>query len=212
MLLVLCIFVPIVMGTTMFPIESQHLDLNNYYYFPSAFNSDEITRIRTMVQPDSFESATISKQTCPIKTKELRISDIQWIEEVPTSKWLYNKLLQLAKKANDAIYDFKLTHVKDSVQFTRYYGHQGGKYDWHIDLGQGDTIFRKLSIIVLLSDPSSFEGGSLQLRLGNQLVDAPLHSMGSVVIFPSFILHRVLPVTSGMRESLVAWISGFPFQ
>jgi len=211
-MLAFVLYLPVVLGTTLYPMHSEDLDLNNYYYYSSAFNDTEIMNIQSFINNQSFKPATISHQTCPEKTKELRISEIQWIKDVHKSQWLYKKIMFLSKKANDAMYKFKLTHIKDSIQFTRYYGNRAGKYDWHMDLGQGDSVFRKLSIVVLLSDPSSFEGGTLQLRLGNLIINAPLNSKGSVVIFPSFMLHRVVPVTSGIRESLVAWISGYPFQ
>jgi len=208
---ILCIlFFPVAFATTMFPTDSEHLDLNNYYHFQKAFGVDEITRIQSFVKKDSFENSTISQLACPTETKKIRISEVQWIKDSSETSWLYKKILNMAKRANDAIYNFKLTHIKDSIQYTRY--NQSGKYDWHVDLGQGDAALRKLSMVVLLTDPSTFEGGVLELRLGNRIVSAPLKYQGSVVIFPSFLLHRVTPVISGTRESLVVWISGFPFQ
>lgn len=192
---------------TPYPIDSNHLDLNNYYHYRQAFNESEINRIRLMINKDSFQTATLSNQ-CAQKT--IRDSDIQWIEDSPKTQWLYQKILRLAKQANDAMYQFQLTHIKDTIQFTRY--NKGGNYDWHIDLGKGDTAFRKLSMVMLLSDPLEFEGGALELRLGNMLQTAPLKQRGAVIFFPSYILHRVLPVITGTRESLVVWISGYPFQ
>ena len=193
---------------TPYPIDSKHVDLNNYYHYQQAFDHFEIKKIRSIVHNKSFQNATIL--SCPEKkTKEVRISDIQWITNSPQTQWLYQKILRLAKQANDVMYQFKLTHVND-IQYTRYNSH--GKYDWHVDLGKGDAAFRKLSMVLLLSDPAYFEGGGLELRLGNAIHTAPLKQHGDVVFFPSYILHRVLPIETGTRESLVVWVSGYPFQ
>lgn len=198
---------PISTAYTPYPIDSKQLDLNNYYHYQQAFDHFEINQIRSMVHNNSFQNATLL--TCPEKTREVRISDIQWIEDSLQTQWLYQKILRLAKQANDAMYQFKLTHIQD-IQYTRYNSH--GKYDWHVDLGKGDASFRKLSMVLLLSDPGDFEGGALELRLGNGIYTAPLKQHGDVIFFPSYILHRVLPVIIGTRESLVVWVSGYPFQ
>ena len=66
---------------------------------------------------------------------------------------------------------------------------------------------RKLSIIVQLSDEDEYEGGDINLKIGSRDLDLP-KKKGGVIVFPSFILHRVLPVTKGSRKSLVSWISG----
>tara|TARA_B100000795_G_scaffold132155_1_gene98610 strand:+ start:473 stop:1099 length:627 start_codon:yes stop_codon:yes gene_type:complete len=192
---------------TRYPIDSNHLDLNNYAYYRQAFTESEINRIRLLINKDSFQTATLPNQ-CAQKPP-IRDSEVQWIEDSPETQWLYQKILRLAKQANDAMYNFHLTHINNAIQFTRY--KKGGSYDWHIDLGPGVTAFRKLSMVMLLSDPLEFEGGALELRLGNTLETAPLNHRGSVVFFPSYILHRVLPVITGTRESLVVWISGYPF-
>jgi PKHD-type hydroxylase len=66
---------------------------------------------------------------------------------------------------------------------------------------------RKLSCVVQLSDPSDYEGGELQMNSGAQIISVP-REKGLVTFFSSFVLHRVTPVTKGVRKSLVAWISG----
>mgnify|MGYP006125532509 CR=1 FL=1 len=204
---------PIYTAYTPYPINSKHIDLNNYYHYQQAFDHFEINKIRSMVQNESFHNATLlscpESPESPEKTNEIRISHIQWIQDSHKTQWLYQKILRLAKQANDAMYHFKLTHIKD-IQYTRYNNH--GKYDWHVDLGKGDAALRKLSMVMLLSNPADFEGGALELRLGNGIYTAPLKQHGDVVFFPSYILHRVLPVIEGTRESLVVWVNGYPFQ
>ncbi|MCK6649860.1 MAG: 2OG-Fe(II) oxygenase, partial [Bacteroidia bacterium] len=66
---------------------------------------------------------------------------------------------------------------------------------------------RKLSISVQLSDAVEYEGGELQFMINQNIVTAPKEK-GTAIIFPSFALHRVLPVTKGNRMSIVGWIAG----
>jgi len=81
-----------------------------------------------------------------------------------------------------------------------------GLDDWHTDFA-GTRPFRKLSVSIQLSDPEDYEGGDLELLYGTepQKLD---RSRGALIVFPSFMLHRVTPVTRGARWSLVAWLLG----
>ncbi|MGB0178111.1 MAG: 2OG-Fe(II) oxygenase, partial [Owenweeksia sp.] len=83
--------------------------------------------------------------------------------------------------------------------------------DWHMDFGAGEISHRKLSMTVQLSDPADYEGGDLEFMINQKVVTAP-RTRGTVIVFPSFILHRVTPVTKGVRHSVVGWVSGTPFR
>ena len=94
------------------------------------------------------------------------------------------------------------------IQVLRYDGSDKGFYDWHMDQGLRDaTALRKLSLTIQLSNASLYEGGGLEMRLGRE-VDYMPREQGSGVLFPSFILHRVAPVTRGVRYSMVVWFTG----
>ena len=84
-------------------------------------------------------------------------------------------------------------------------------FDWHLDFGPGAISERKLSITVQLSDEDAYEGGDLEFMVNKEYVKAP-REQGTVIVFPSFIMHRVTPVTKGTRESIVGWIAGPPFR
>jgi len=108
-------------------------------------------------------------------------------------------------QANEERWEFDLTGFGDGLQYTKYFG-GGGHYDWHSDVGL-TVPHRKLSMVVQLSDELEYEGGTLQLNVGHDWLEIS-KKKGTLVIFPSFVLHRVTPVTSGVRQSLVSWISG----
>jgi PKHD-type hydroxylase len=100
---------------------------------------------------------------------------------------------------------------QEKTQMGRYKSTDEGHYDWHMDAGPPkDGIQRKLSISILLSDPSEFEGGELQFKgIEDQKI---LTKQGSIVVFPSFVEHKVTPVTKGVRYSAVTWASGPSFR
>jgi len=73
----------------------------------------------------------------------------------------------------------------------------------------GET--RKLSMSLLLNEPGvDFEGGELQFQVGT-VPDTPDTPKGRIIAFPSFMLHRVAPLTRGVRRSLVVWVTGPKF-
>ena len=66
---------------------------------------------------------------------------------------------------------------------------------------------------VQLSNGDDYEGGDFQLRDGTgEGLDNSIYNRGSILVFPSFLLHRVTPVTSGTRKTLVAWFEGKRFK
>lgn len=87
----------------------------------------------------------------------------------------------------------------------------GHFYDWHLDMGKNDFSVRKISFVVQLSDESDYEGGELEV-FSSIHPDVQPKSRGTMVIFPSYILHRVTKVTRGARLSLVGWIGGPPYR
>ncbi len=70
---------------------------------------------------------------------------------------------------------------------------------------------RKLSLSLQLSDPARYQGCDLELSYGDGVQQAP-RSRGTVIAFPSYVLHRVTPIASGTRKSLVIWASGPDFR
>lgn len=100
---------------------------------------------------------------------------------------------------------------QEQVQFATY--EEGMHYNWHIDtfLLSGKPLDRKVTVICLMNDPSEFEGGELQFNIGGQIMEAQLKK-GSVIAFPSFLLHRVTPVTKGVRKTAVMWLNGPAFK
>lgn len=135
-----------------------------------------------------------------------RVSNIAWIEPAPETHWLFHKLGAVFLEANGA-YGFELVGLIDALQYTIY--GPGQYFEWHIDLGP-ETSARKLSMTVQLSSPEGYDGGALEFI--NLPPREESRAQGAATIFPSYLAHRVAPVTRGVRRSLVAWASGNTFR
>jgi PKHD-type hydroxylase len=137
---------------------------------------------------------------------EHRKSKIRWIEDQPGINHL---LWQKVREANRNAFNVDVTDYCQ-IQFTEYSDEYGGCYNWHHDIDWNDDkgFDRKLSIVVQLTDGSSYEGGNLEFDEVQNPHTLQLRKKGSVIVFPSYLRHRVTPVTSGLRHSLVAWFEG----
>ena len=112
-------------------------------------------------------------------------------------------------------YKFDLDYSSINVQYTKY--QEGGYYGWHTDDDVNDTHklhqnVRKLSITAVLN-VGSYAGGDLQLVLNRQKNPRTMSiEFGDVIVFPSFTLHQITPITKGIRHSLISWVSGPPWR
>ena len=110
---------------------------------------------------------------------------------------------------NSKFFNFDLYGFIEGFQFT-HYKEPDGKYKKHVDRGLNIQI-RKLSLSIQLSDPNSYKGGDLILHYQDTPIILP-KEQGKLLMFPSYTMHEVTPVTKGERYSLVAWITGPQFR
>nr|QBK89210.1 MAG: 2OG-Fe(II) oxygenase superfamily protein [Mimivirus LCMiAC02] len=182
------------------------VDLDNYYYFKKYFKDDEIDKIIKIADKYTKISGTVSTTV----DKSYRSSKIKWLPHNEDTSWIYDKLSQLTKIANKNSWEFDIIGFGEDIQLGEYTAEEEGHYDWHLDIG-GSVSWRKISISVQLSGPDEYEGGDLQFRTGRYVKTAP-KDKGTVILFPSYFLHRITKITKGTRKSLVIWISGHPFK
>ena len=145
--------------------------------------------------------------------KTIRRSKIKWIYPGEHSAFLFGSVDRLFKDMNREVFGLDIDFVP-SIQFTEYDASDEGEYTWHADTHWVSNMMyhRKLSMSVQLSPSTAYEGGDLQLEEDAALPADLIRSRGTVIMFPSFIKHRVTPVTQGTRYSLVAWMEGPKFR
>jgi len=211
------------------------MTLQNYYwYFIGALSPetcDEIIKhgnshpgktAMTGTQADKIDkNENLTKQDM-LDLKKKRDSSIVWLSD----QWIYDEIhpyINIANKNAGWNYDWDYS---ESCQFTKYKLNQ--YYDWHCDSWdkpyKEDSYphrrgkIRKLSVTVLLSDPKDYKGGEFQFQFRNEDDANIIHEVkqltkrGSIIVFPSWVWHRVQPVTEGVRYSMVVWNLGVPFK
>jgi len=141
---------------------------------------------------------------------KMRITTISWIP-FKVMPEMYKRIERSMLQVNGNHFGYEGMQLTEYAQFTEY--PKGGFYDWHIDAEincQYEPPVRKISMTILLSGASEFEGGDLEFMTeGNK---PPQLMQGQAIFFCSLIRHRVAKVKKGMRRSLVMWFGGPPFK
>ena len=196
---------------------------HNYYYFIKAIPIKICEKIleagRKKITNQAITGIEYKEGKLNLKARDCRVS---WLND----KWIYDIINPFIHAANkEADWNFEWDWNETS-QFTIY--EKGHYYGWHTDQGSGimkhtskniNGKTRKLSLTLQLTDKTKYEGGDFQFRwINNKKKDLlevttvdDAKDMGTVIIFPSFIWHQVLPITKGKRESLVNWSVGKSF-
>src|SRR5688572_6179456 len=137
---------------------------------------------------------------------QIRRSQVVMLGNERKYDWLYERIWAAAQECNRLFFCVDIRGVEANLQLGRYDSSDRGFYDWHTDFA-GIRPLRKLSISIQLSRAEDYDGGDLELMYGSQPQKLD-KARGAFIAFPSFLLHRVTPVTRGTRWSLVAWIVG----
>jgi PKHD-type hydroxylase len=185
------------------------------------FNDMEIVNIRAMGE-SNLETAKIDSTEQAIQGH--RNSSIAWFKRNRNTDFIYKRVLDMVAGENkNNAWNFDYDVIED-LQFTKYDGNMKQHYNWHADqrsVPYGNSVdailrgkIRKISFSVLLND--NYEGGNFEFETGlpheENRITALTPSTGCAIVFPSFMYHRVTPVTKGVRYSLVGWICGKPFR
>jgi PKHD-type hydroxylase len=176
------------------------------------FTKEEIKKIE-----EYCSSKKLDKASTVGSNSDARISSNCFIDVQDENQWFVSKINQALEQLNKAFFGFEL-YGYSYFQYAEYEGSENGKYDAHTDLIFGrdkpsymiDT--RKMSLSLLLSEPEKdFIGGEFFIHLSG---NPALHGLkkGQMIVFPSFMLHGVKPVLSGVRKSIVIWVEGPKFK
>ena len=178
-----------------------------YYYFEKALPAEMCDTIIALGQQKIQEDATLNSTRDT--DEEMRRGQVAWIRD----EWLQQMIASyVARAKSEANWNFVINNRED-IQFATY--ENGAFYDWHRDCDIKQEQYRKLSVSVQLSDPNSYIGGNLLIKnlwgTMNLPMDKGVYNQGTIVIFPSSLLHTIIPIEHGKRYSLVQWFSGPDF-
>jgi PKHD-type hydroxylase len=179
---------------------------NIYWLWEGALSRPFCDSVLAEIDWATAETAVIKSDR--MLNTEKRRTDVVWQDSMQPLGCIAKAYINTANQSSG--WDYHLT-TQEATQLGRYKSDNKGYYDWHEDsFTPKDGVQRKLSISILLSDPSEFEGGELQFKgIEDRKI---LTKQGSIVVFPSFIEHRVTPVTKGVRYSAVTWANGPSFR
>ena len=174
----------------------------------------EIIRVGRAQKPEKAQVGTGTRNDPNDKTSALdtqkRVTTISWIP-FDALKPMYSKIQEVLDSTNKNHFGFDTIELTEPDQFTEF--PPGGFYDWHTDndlSGITEPPVRKISMTLLLSPETQFTGGNLELVKEGQTPRTL--TQGNAIFFASFVRHRVQPVITGVRQSLVMWFGGTPLK
>ena len=198
----------------MFNLTQPHLNQNpppEYRIEDWGLTDDVVEELHNWVKEfNPLQRAEYLREGDAEHDDDLRSTEISWID-TRTNPRLYNLLGTAIHRANDDLYRYSLTYL-ETLQYSVYSADKKGHYSVHSDAGlKGqNNDSRKISFSCLLNDPSEFEGGSLTLMPDS--IGYPIQlKKYEICFFPSWMPHKVVPVTKGTRISLVGWVHGPDF-
>lgn len=167
-----------------------------------AIGKETIAKIEKAASQAQRRTATTKKSQQEVTDD--RVSEIAWLSD---QYWLRDLLYGYVVEANRTAFGVDVQNVAD-IQFTEYHGDKKGKFDWHNDViwTEERAFDRKISVTVQLSDPVDYHGGAFEFSDWPSPENS--REQGTVLVFPSYLTHRVAPVAQGTRRSLVAWFEG----
>jgi len=182
--------------------------VNGYAYWNNAFSKIECEQIINIAKDKGLvKGITLNDD----KSDGIRDSKIIWLYSCDNLDWAFRRVTDIVTNLNERFFKFDLFGINEGFQFTNYLA-PSGKYGKHVDRAINIPV-RKLSISVQLTNPEEYEGGELKLYDGDDEEASVMDkTQGTLIIFPSYVLHEVMPVTKGTRNSLVTWVTGKQFK
>jgi predicted 2-oxoglutarate/Fe(II)-dependent dioxygenase YbiX len=190
-----------------------------YVYWDNWLSEEELQNIEKYCDESGIQDGEVfstgGKQAVD---DTIRISKVGMHYPTQNNEWFFEKCIMIAEKINNQFYNYDLNGF-DYFQYT-VYDDVGSKYDLHADMSFGEVVKgmelpRKLSFVLFLSNKDEhYTGGDFQILLNSKESDIikPEQKRGRIIAFPSFMLHGVTPILSGVRKSIVFWVQGPKFK
>ena len=177
---------------------------NPLYWWESLYTPQEVKKINTQLKKDLISTRAQEGADGVIKTS--KVKGVLWKKAKP----YLNKFYEYAVFRNNRAFGFQLFSLTDAEHLIYNVYSAGNEYGFHQDGTAWGASDVKLTALLNLSD-SSYQGGELELQVNTVVKVKELNTPGNMVIFPSFILHRITPVTKGTRKSLAMLLFGPKF-
>lgn len=177
--------------------------------FKSRWSEQYCNDILNRLDINNFSTATLRNNVIDTNIRNAKVAKVLASDQ--NFKDVFDNLWTAAKEVNDIHFNIDISKL-DFINVIKYDAVDKAEYKRHHDVfwTTSSLYHRKLSCIVQLTDKKNYQGGELKIEMPGEKnpKDSDLINQGSVIFFPSFVYHRVLPVTEGTRFSIVAWFEG----
>lgn len=190
----------------LFPPNFNKNDSTEYAWQDNVFSKEELDEVLSLGSKISFVDASTRAEGVNYDRRKVNIS---WLENSSENYLVYTKMAQVSAFLNSVYFQFDLYGFYEDIQYSVY--NEGDHHAWHYDMPTNGLPPRKLTTIVMLSRPDEYEGGELEILGAGEPVKLE-KVFGRVYVLPSYIYHRVTPVTKGVRKTLVGWVCGNRFK
>ena len=179
--------------------------VEEYAYWENLFTKEECEKIVKIAYKKGLTQGTTVKK----EAQQIRNSKVSWLYASDDLDWVFRRLTDVVIDLNNRFFKFDIFGLNEGLQFTNYKA-PSGKYGKHVDKLYKNLV-RKLSGSIQLTNPKEYNGGELYLYQ-NAKGELMNQKQGTLILFPSYIMHEVKPVTKGERNSLVFWVTGKQFK
>ena len=177
--------------------------------WPGLFDERALDRLERYCDGLALEPARLNSGA-----HDIRVTRVAWVHRVAETEALYRQMESIVLRLNTDLFHFDLSGLT-AMQYAVYRANDGGYFDWHNDYGRARNDPgqepRKITLSLQLSDGGAYDGCDLEIRAAHPLDVAP-RARGMLVAFRATALHRVTPITRGVRKCLVAWAAGPEFR
>lgn len=189
-----------------------HEGLEDQAWIQDFLTDKELDELASMCKRAINNSSITSEAGLSQVNSSVRSTSIKWLDYSSDTAQYYKKLTSALYRINEQYFKFDLTGIHESIQLGYYSAELKAFYNYHQDASLKNTgTPRKLSMCLLLNDPNEFEGGDLVIKHSEEELVLE-QKKGRAWLFPSYALHKVTPVTKGVRKSLVIWAGGPQFR
>jgi PKHD-type hydroxylase len=170
------------------------------------YSPDECDRLIGCVQDGDWKLAEVTRDEGYGSRTDARVRSASTQNLPAEAAWAVERLVRAIASVNEAVFRYRLwgVPISDVPSVVRYRANEGGHFSPHIDAGVGMST-RKITYVVQLSDPSTYDGGDLVIQDGGK---AAVKDRGALTLFPSMLTHVVSPVVQGERYALIGWVHG----
>ena len=182
---------------------------HSHYLWPQCLSDKLVNDFITIGESLGVEDGRIGDYYNNNINSHIRNSQLSWIYYNHASQHLYEHLQDIIERINYYNFGFNLFGI-EIFQYSRY--RVDGHYDYHNDIiYRQDDYSRKLSLVIGITDCDHYQGGELLLNSHGTNPDKIRLGRGDLIVFPSYIPHKVTPVTEGKRITVVSWVVGPKF-